>query len=329
MSELNACILDYQSLGPDDLDLSKLWQQKVGAETVKWSVFNNTPVHLTRERIQFQDIILTNKVEITRAILEAHPGIRCIIILATGTNNVDLLAATELNIPVCNIQAYSTESVVQQTFAMMLALKTQLRPYCQAVEQGAWCESTFFGLLNYPISQVSGSTLGIIGYGAIGQRVKVVAEAFGMEVIIGQSLSGEIKVDRVEIDTLLCSADVVSIHSPLTAESHNLIDRDAFQAMKNTAILLNLGRGGIVNEKALAEALKSGDISGAAMDVISQEPPPVDHVLMDHTIPNLLITPHIGWASQQARQQLLDQTVDILQSLTHDTIKNCVNLINP
>ena len=270
-------------------------------------------------------IILTNKVEITRAMLEENPGIRCIIILATGTNNVDLVAAKERNIPVCNIQAYSTESVVQQTFAMLLALKTHIRAYSQAVEKGDWCQSPSFALLDYPISEIAGSTLGIIGFGAIGRRVKQVAEAFGMKVLVAQSLSGTKELGRGSVDSLYEKADVISIHSPLTPESADLVGHDAFKKMKHSAILLNLGRGGIVNEAALAHALKSSIIAAAAMDVLTQEPPKIDHVLLDPTIPNLLLTPHVAWASQQARQQLLDQVVDILQSLTTDTVINCVN----
>lgn len=322
---MKACILDYQSLCPEDLNLQSLWDFTSGGETVEWSLHDSTPATLTAERIQQQDIILTNKVVLDAALLETNPSIRCIIILATGTNNVDLVAAKRLGIIVCNIVAYSTESVVQQTFAMMLALKSQLLPFTQAVKQGDWCESQFFGLLDYQINEVAGTTLGIIGFGSIGQRIKIVAEAFGMQVLVAESLSGVAIDGRVSLTQLYAEADVISIHSPLTPESENLVTAQAFAQMKPSAILLNLGRGGIVNEKDLAAALISQQISGAATDVLTQEPPKPDHVLLDPTIPNLLIMPHTAWASRQARQQLVGQVLGILQSLNTKTIKNCVN----
>ena len=326
MSEfMKACILDYQSLCPEDLNLQALWACTVNEEAIKWNLYNSTPADATAERIKGQHIILSNKVVIDAKMLRDNPQIRCIIILATGTNNVDLDAAKALGIAVCNIVAYSTESVVQQTFAMMLALKTQLLPFTQAVKQGKWCESQFFGLLDYQINEVAGTTLGIIGFGSIGQRVKIVAEAFGMKVLVAESLSGMAASDRVSLAYVYEHADIISIHSPLTPESTNLVTQAAFEKMKPSTILLNLGRGGIVNEIDLANALKQGLIAAAATDVLSQEPPSPDHVLLDDSIPNLMVMPHTAWASRQARQQLLDQVVAILQSLSQNTALNCVN----
>ena len=322
---MKACILDYQSLCPEDLNLQNLWDCTLDGQTVEWNLHDSTPATLTAERIKQQDIILTNKVVLDAALLEANPAIRCIIILATGTNNVDLVAAKRLGITVCNIVAYSTESVVQQTFAMMLALKSQLLPFNQAVKQGDWCKSHFFGLLDYQINEVANTTLGIIGFGSIGKRIKVVAEAFGMKVLVAESLSGAVIEGRVPLAQLYAEADVISIHSPLTPESKNLVTAQAFASMKPSAILLNLGRGGIVNEEDLAAALMSQQIAGAATDVLTQEPPKPEHILLDVTIPNLLVMPHTAWASRQARQQLVNQVVDILQSLNTKAIKNCVN----
>lgn len=323
---MKACILDYQSLCPEDLNMQDLWGQKVSGESIEWCLHESTPAALTAQRIQGQHIILSNKVVIDAEMLADNPQLRCIIILATGTNNVDLNAAKALNIPVCNIVGYSTESVVQQTFAMMLALKSQLIPFTQTVTQGDWCKSQFFGLHSHQINEISGTTLGIIGYGSIGKRVKIVAEAFGMNVLVAESLSGVSSSGRTPLDSLYQCADVISIHSPLTPESNNLVTQASFRKMKPSAILLNMGRGGIVNEQDLAAALKNHTISGAATDVLSQEPPSPEHILLDETIPNLLIMPHTAWASRQARQQLLDQVVEILQSLATSSIKNCVNL---
>lgn len=319
---LKATILDYQSLAPADLSMQALW-----ALPIEWSLHDYTDAKDTLTRIKGQDIILTNKVVLDEAVLKANPGIKLIIILATGTNNVDLITARAMNIPVCNIIAYSTESVVQQTFACLLALQCRLLEYNAAVKQGRWCESQFFGLLEFPIREVAGKTLGIIGFGAIGRRVKTVAEALGMKVIVAQSLTPcPPQNERVSLQDLYRQADVISVHCPLSEWSKNLIDEAAFAQMKNSAILLNMGRGGIVNEQALATALRTGRIRAAATDVLTQEPPAKDHVLLDASIPNLIITPHTAWASQEARQELLDQVVNILQSFAQGQLINQVNV---
>jgi glycerate dehydrogenase len=326
--QLKGCILDFASLAASDLNLSAL-----KALPIDWTFYDSTQAAETAERIAVADIVLTNKVVLDKTLLEANNHIKLVIILATGTNNVDLAAAKALSIPVSNIVAYSTESVVQQTFAMMLNLRTHQIEYDAAVKRGDWCNSQFFGLLDYPISEVFGKTLGIIGYGAIGRRVKQVAEAFGMKVLVAKSLSGKTSVnegfDRVDLAGLYQEADVISIHSPLTPESTNLVTMAAFKQMKNTAIVLNMGRGGIVNEQDLATALKRGEIQAAAVDVLSQEPPAKDHPLLDSGIPNLLLAPHTAWASVEARQELLDQVVKILQSLLSlDAYGRVVNQVN-
>lgn len=320
---LKATILDYQSLAPADLSMQELW-----ALPIAWTLHDYTEAGETADRIKGQDIILTNKVILDEKLLKSNPHIKLVIILATGTNNVDLKTAKTMNIPVCNIIAYSTESVVQQTFACMLALQSHVIEYNQAVKNGRWSESRFFGLLEFPIREVSGKTLGIIGFGAIGQRIKVVAEALGMKVIVARSLqSPEQHQDgRVSIGNLYRQSDVISIHCPLSPLSQNLIDEEAFRQMKPEAILLNMGRGGIVNENALATALKNGMISAAATDVLTQEPPAKDHVLLDASIPNLIITPHTAWASREARQELLDQVVNILQSFAQGQLINQVKI---
>lgn len=319
---LKATILDYQSLAPQDLSMQALWQLPL-----EWVLHDYTRADETAERVQGMDIVLTNKVVLDANLLKANPQLKLVIILATGTNNVDLQAAARLGIPVCNIVAYSTESVVQQTFASLLALRSHLLEYTDAVRKGRWCESRFFGLLEFPVHEIAGKTLGIIGFGAIGKRVKTVAEAFGMKVIVAQSWQAAApQPDRVSLAELYRQADVISIHCPLSDYSRHLIDAEAFAQMRPETILLNMGRGGIVDEIALADALKTGQIAAAATDVLSQEPPDPDHVLLDTTIPNLIITPHIAWASREARQQLLDQVLTILQSFADGKLINQVNI---
>ena len=306
---LQATILDYQSLAPKELDMDILWRLPIS-----WELHGHTNACNTAARVAGKEVVLSNKVVLDAALLEANPQLKLIIIMATGTNNVDLVAAKRLGIAVCNIVAYSTESVVQHTFACLLALHTRLVDYDKAVREGAWSQSHFFGLLSFPIAEVAGKTLGIIGYGAIGQRVKQVAEALGMQVLIAQSIVPDApeQAGRVSLSALYQQADVISIHSPLSAYSLNLVDEAAFALMKPNAMLLNMGRGGIVNEQALAQALKSGRIAAAATDVLTQEPPLATHLLLDASIPNLLITPHTAWASQPARQALVVQMVQIL-----------------
>ena len=318
-----AVILDYQSLAPTDLDLSALW----AIEGIDWQRYDYSSAQQTGERIRGANIILSNKVCLDATLLQQNPQLELIIILATGTNNVDLKAAHALNIRVCNIVAYSTESVVQHTFASLLALQSRLLDYDKAVKAGQWSKSQSFALLDFPIAEIAGKTLGIIGFGAIGKRVKQVAEAFNMKVMVSESLVPGADKDhtRSTLTELYHEADVISIHCPLSQYSENLIDAAAFKQMKPGAVLINVGRGGIVNEHALLEALEKGLIRGAATDVLTQEPPPENHILLHADIPNLIITPHTAWASREARQSLIQQVCEILTAHHKQlTLPNCV-----
>ncbi len=318
---LKAVILDYQSFAPGDLNLQKLW-----GLPIDWAVHDYTLASETASRIADQQIILTNKVVVDETLLRNNPQLKLIIIMATGTNNVDLRAAAELEIPVCHIVDYSTESVAQHTFACMLALQSRIIEYDKAVKEGKWCNSRFFGMLDYPVSEIAGKTLGIIGYGAIGQRVEQVAKAFGMNILVAESLHKNNTDGRVSLSELYSQSDIISVHCPLSSYSENLIDAEAFAQMKVDTILLNMARGGIVDEKALAQALKSGLIRAAATDVLTQEPPMDSHILLDDTIPNLIITPHSAWSSREARQEMLDQAVNILQDFMRGKLINQVTL---
>jgi glycerate dehydrogenase len=319
---MKAVILDYKTLSPEDLELSSLWDLPF-----EWTIHDTTTAGQTDERISEADVILTNKVVLDRDLLSANPQIKYVIIMATGTNNVDLEAASELGIPVSNIIGYSTESVAQHTFAALLSLKRKLTEYRISVNTGEWSASPFFCLPIHSIQDLSGETLGLIGYGAIGKRVKELAEAFGMKVLISESLvPGSSKSDeRVPLEKLYQESDVISLHCPLSNYSRNLIGEKQFSMMKSNAILLNMARGGIVNEADLFEALKNGSIAGSATDVMMEEPPSDDHILLKEELSNLLITPHVAWASRQARQNLVNQLAGLLESFLNGTVQNQVN----
>lgn len=318
---LKAVILDYQSLAPQDLD----WTA-IHALPIEWTFYDTSTAQQALERVQGMDLVLSNKVVLDKALLQANPQIKLIIVLATGTNNVDLHAAKQLGVAVSNIVAYSTESVVQHTFACLLQLTNYLTTYSHAAVNGLWSQSQSFTYLAQPIHELHGKTIGIIGYGAIGQRVAQIAQAFGMRVVIAQSLRGQVDQNRLPLTEVLQQSDVISIHTPLTEQTQNLIDAEQFALMKPNAILLNMARGGIVNEQALLNALQNKIIAAAATDVLSQEPPQADHPLLHYQGENLLITPHIAWASQEARQDLLRQVVAIIEAFQQG---QCLNSVIP
>jgi len=319
---MKAVILDYQSLAPSDLNAEALW-----GLPIDWTVHDYSSAEQTAQRVQGMDIVLSNKVVLDKQLLQANPQIKLIIVLATGTNNVDVDAAKQQGIQVSNIVAYSTESVVQHTFACLLHLQNRLQEYDKAIKQGLWSKSQSFTFLDYPIQELSGKTLGIIGYGAIGKRVQQVAEAFGMRVLISESaVPGRSQAGRTALAEVLVQSDVLSLHAPLSPYTENLIDTKALASMKSSAIVLNMARGGIVNEEALVQALEQGSIAAAACDVLTEEPPKTTHPLLQYQQANLLITPHIAWASQEARQGLLQQVLAILQGFSNGQAINQVSL---
>ncbi len=272
-------------------------------------IFQRTAPDETAARIAGADIVILNKVKINRETLIASPGVKLICVVATGTDVVDLSAAKERGVTVCNCQAYGTDSVVQHVFTSILALHTSLIPYHKAVGEGRWQKAKQFCFLDYPIIELKGKTLGIIGYGNLGKGVAAIAEAFGMKVMVA-ARPGTSSQDRPSITELLPQVDVLTLHCPLNDATRGLIDKSALSLMKPTAFLVNAARGGIVDEMALIDALKTGVIAGAAMDVLSVEPPTEGNPLLDADLPNLIITPHVAWASKEARQTIIDQTVE-------------------
>ena len=302
--------LDLESTDHHDLDLHYL--QNSCKELRIWG---HTSPEQRLAHIADAEIIISNKVVLDAPILHTLAGqIRLICVAATGTNNVDLAVARQLGIPVTNVRDYASQSVAEHVIALIFALRRQLPAYQQALQRGAWQRSPHFCLLDYPMSEVSGSTLAIIGHGILGQATAHLAQAIGMKVVIAEHPHHNPRAGRVRFEEALAQADVVSLHCPFTAETRDLINAERLRLMKPSALLINTARGGIVNETDLLKALQEGWIAGAGIDVLSQEPPTVDALLLQTQLPNLLITPHVAWASRKARQTLIDQLADIITS---------------
>ncbi len=302
MSLQRGVFLDLASLDLGDLDRARLL-----ASCDHWDLHDQTPPSLRLQRLATAEVAVSNKVVLDRELLQGCPALRLIVVAATGTNNVDLQAAADLGMAVANVTGYATPSVVQHVFALILALTTRLPDYQAAVRAGAWQRSEQFCLLDYPIRELAGLTLGIVGHGELGRGVARVAQAFGMEVWLAQRPGGPPQAGRWPLAELLPRVDVLSLHCPLTPETRNLIGPAELALMRTDALLINTARGGIVDEQALVQALHSGTIGGAGVDVLSLEPPREGNPLLAPDIPNLVLTPHIAWASRQSRQRLLDE----------------------
>lgn len=258
-------------------------------------------------RIAGMEAVFANKSVITRAMIEANPQLRLVALTATGVDNVDLAAAREGNVAVCNLRDYCTPSVVQHVFAMLLALTHRLGDYQALVRGGHWSQAGQFSVFPYPIRELQGRVFGIVGHGALGRAVARVAESFGMTVEVANRPGGEAVAGRRNLDEMLPRLDVLSLHCPLTDASRGLINAARLARMKPDAVLINTARGALVDGKALAQALRSGRLGGAGIDVLEREPPPADHPLLDPAIPNLIVTPHIAWAARESRQRCLDE----------------------
>lgn len=259
-------------------------------------------------RIADADIVLTNKAVLDRDLIAgAAPKLKLICVCATGVNNVDLDAAKKQRVAVCNVSGYSTPSVAQHTIGLLVNLAANLHRY--ASEASLWPRSEFFCRLDHPVVELAGRTLGIAGAGAIGTAVGRAAAALGMNVqVMGREGRLEATADgwpRLAPDDFFQSSDAVTLHCPLTPETHHLVNSESLKKLPAGAFLVNTGRGDLVDESALADALRSGHLGGAALDVLSREPPPPDHPLLDPAIPNLIITPHSAWSSRESRERLL------------------------
>ncbi len=289
---------DAATVSQDDISLDPI--KKLG-ELV---CYGSTSPEMLRERIADADIVLCNKTKITREDMEAAPRLSCIALFATGYNNIDTVAAAERRIAVCNAGSYSTNAVAQHTFALLLELCSRVGGYNDFVREGGWKSSSLFSVFRYPMTELHGKTFGIVGLGSIGCAVARIAEAFGMKVIAYTRTPKNIDgVTLVGFDELLAEADVISVHCPLTPETTELFGEKEFTAMKESAFFINTSRGGVVNEVALAKAIDSGMIAGAALDVLCVEPQSPDCPLVAGD--RLIITPHVAWTPLETRQRLV------------------------
>lgn len=314
-------ILDGYTINPGDNPWSPV--EALG----ECAIHDRTPPDLVVERAQDAQIILTSKVKLTSAVLAQLPQLRYISMLATGYNNVDVAAAAARGIPVANVPAYSTESVAQTAFALLLELATRVGEHDAAVKAGEWIRSPDHSFWKGSLLELNGLTMGIVGYGAIGRAIARIAHAFGMKIIAHTPRipadPGSTPVSFVSLAELFAAADVVSLNCPQTKENTGFVDAALLARMKPTSLLLNLARGGLVNEIDLAEALHRGIIAGAGLDVVAVEPMCADSPL--RTAPNCVITPHIAWASLAARKRLMAIVTANITSYLNGSPINLVN----
>lgn len=260
-------------------------------------------------------VLISNKVPLDANAIASLPELRCILVAATGVNMVDVAAAKAAGIVVCNAQGYAGTGVPQHVFALLLQLTNHIQSYHQAVQQGLWSQSPQFCLHLQSIEELADKTMTLVGYGDLGQATARLAEAFGMKVLIAERPDATtIRAGRTPFETAIREADVLSLHCPLNAATDKLINSTTLGWMKSSALLINTARGGLIDEMALAHALTSGTLAGAALDVLSVEPPPTNNPLLDEHIPNLIMTPHVAWASRQAMQRLVGQLSENLQA---------------
>jgi glycerate dehydrogenase len=315
----SAAFLDLDSVDRDDLDLSKL-----NAAVDSWDWHGLVKDDELHEALSSADVVVSNKVILTEEHLSRARHLKLVCIAATGTNNIDLEAAARNNIAVCNVHGYATPSVVQHVFTLLLALTTRFNEYTSAVKQGAWSKSRFFCLLDYPVRELDGKTIGIVGYGHLGRAVAKVAEVFGMKVMLAKRNSDDQRPGRWALHDLLPQVDVLSLHCPLTEETWGIIGANELALMKKDAVLINTARGGLVDEDALLDALKTHQIGGAGLDVLEKEPPPASYPILKADLPNLIITPHTAWASRESRQRLLDEIALNIEAFKAGELRNTV-----
>lgn len=313
-------VLDGHTLNPGDLDWSPL--EALG----KCSIFARTAAELVVERAQNAEIVLTNKALLPAETIVSLPQLKYIGVLATGVNVVDLDAARQQGVVVTNVPGYSTDSVCQMVFALLLEMTQQVGHHAQLVREGAWSRCIDFSFHEGPLLELAGKTLGIVGFGQIGRKITQVAQAFGMQVLVQtahpQNYPDATGVSFVDIDTLFSESDIISLNCPLTDETRNLVNTARLARVKQGALLINTGRGQLIDEAAVAEALNEGYLGGFAADVLSSEPPAPDNPLLN--TPHTFITPHIAWATAEARQRLLDTVVANVRDFLAGTPQNRV-----
>jgi glycerate dehydrogenase len=308
-SKPSAAFLDFATLGPG-VDTSRL------DEVVAARYFDFSEEDEIRARLQGCEVALLNKTRLDRRLIEQAKGLRLIVVAATGLDNVDAVAAGEAGVAVANVRDYCPDAVAQHVFALVLGLTQQIGPYAGRVREGAWSRSKSFALFDFPIRELNGRKLGIVGYGSLGGAVARIGEAFGMQVLVSERVGCDAPgaEDRVPFEEVLEEADVLSLHCPLNDGTRCMLDAAAFRRMKRDAIVINTARGGLIDQEALADALRDGEIGGAGVDVLPEEPPAADAPLLAADIPNLIVTPHIAWAAREARQRVVDQVAENVAS---------------
>lgn len=290
-----------------------------------WNDYGETSPDQIVERARDASIVVCNKLVLGEPELSQLPSLKLIAVAATGVDNIDLFYCRNNGIAVCNARNYAEHSLPEHVLMLMLALRRNLIPYREDVARGAWQKANQFTLLDHPIHDLYGCSLGIVGYGSLGQAVARIAKAIGMKVRVSERKSAMVvREERIAFSELLKQSDVISLHCPLNDETKNLIAAEEFQLMKPDAILINTARGGLIDEQALVHALKNGIIAGAAIDVLRKEPPREESILLNLNILNLIVTPHIAWASREAMQMLADQLIDIIEAFVSGSPKNLV-----
>jgi glycerate dehydrogenase len=293
--------LDFDTVSTGDLDLTAL--RAVSGNLI----LCDSDEALTQERIRDADVVLLNKLQLSRPLLLGARNLKLIVLAATGTNNIDLIAARERGIGVCNVRAYCTASVVQHVWGLILSLTQHVGEYSRASIDGSWARDESNAVLSHPIRELQGRIFGVVGWGELGRGTARIAEAFGMCVIIADRPGAPPQSGRVPLDELLATSDIVSLHCPLNDATRGLIGARELTLMKPDALLINTARGALIDGTSLAAALKAGRLGGAGIDVLPHEPPLHDEPLIDSEIPNLLVTPHVAWAAREARQRCIDE----------------------
>ena len=319
MTLQSGVFLDRASLDPGDLDLDEL-----ESTLPSWRFFDTTEPDKVRERIRGADVVISNKVLLDAETVASAGVLKLVCVAATGVNNVDLGACRAHGVAVSNCRAYGTASVVQHVFSLILTLARRLDEQRRSVSNGTWAKSPVFCVLDHPMADLEDMTLAVLGSGVLGKAVAAMGEAFGMTVILSERRGLPPRPGRVRFEEALGRADVLSLHCPLTPDTKGLLGPEQISRMKPGALLVNTARGGLVDEPALIEALRTGRLGGAAFDVLEQEPPSAGNPLVEADLPNLIVTPHIAWASGAARRRVTAQLVQIVRGFLAEEAVNRV-----
>jgi len=301
---MRAVFLDYDTVSNGDLNVSGL-----RAAVEQLELFDLDEAKMPQQ-MRDADIVLVNKLALNRELLQGAAKLKLITLAATGTNNVDLVAARERGIGVCNLRAYCTASVAQHAWALILSLTQHIPEYSRLSRDGSWVRDEAKAVLAHPVRELNARIFGVIGWGELGKATARIAEGFGMQVIVANRPGGARSDGRLDLDQLLRVADIVSCHCPLTDATRGMIGARELGLMKPDALLINTARGALIDSAALAAALRAGRLGGAGLDVLPEEPPVHGNPLLDADIPNLLVTPHVAWAAREARQRCLDEMAE-------------------